>query len=451
MAIDNTPATRRQQGWLALMIVAILVVTIAVLESRSDALPSGTPPNDAAVLAPTVGDSGTTFNFTFPGTTFIACPGDATNNYRWGSFVTPFDQDPATLTFDGSGFPIAAGATAPLVSTAGIAVSNRLPSIGTGAIGISDVDFDFAAGPYNGFFTSGDYWVGIVCTQPTGSVVENVRYWAVPITITLQPGAGPSGFTWGPQGHDDTTTTSSSTPTSSSTTSTTTSSSTTSTSTSTTMPPPDSTTTSTTMPPPDSTTTSTSTTMPPPDSTTTSTTTSTTSTTTAPPPPPGETSSGVRGSFTVVEPSGPCITVENGGVSFGQLLAGSDDAVPGDRTTSVTSCTNQDQQVAVSVSDAIAEAPAAATLMARTCPIAPTSPTSMQCNSAIGSNQFGYASTTAAGGPPQSVFTQEGAGSVFSDLDAETSRSFDHFVQAPGVGAPEEQFDFVVTYTAVAR
>jgi len=177
-------------AWLGTALAALGLVT-----QMAAALPAGTPPDAVTVLSPLSGDSDTDFEFTFPTETFITCPGDATENYRWTTFVTPIAQDPATLQFDGANFPIGADPTAPLIEADGTAVAARLPSIGSFAIGFSDVAFDFSAAPYNGFFTTGDYWLGIACTQPDGIEVNNVKYWATSVTITVGTG-GSNGFTW---------------------------------------------------------------------------------------------------------------------------------------------------------------------------------------------------------------------------------------------------------------
>jgi hypothetical protein len=163
-------------------------------------------------------------------------------------------------------------------------------------------------------------------------------------------------------------------------------------------------------------------------------------------------SPGVRGGFTVVEPSGPCITVQNVAVSFGNLIAGSTAAAAGDATTVVSSCANESLRVRVDASDAVSGDPATASLTVRRCAVSPQSPTSLRCGQRIGPNAFGYAATEAANGsafrlPPDSTRARP----RLFELAPDASLTYQHYVQGPGRGAAAQQFDFVVTYTAIAK
>jgi hypothetical protein len=154
----------------------------------------------------------------------------------------------------------------------------------------------------------------------------------------------------------------------------------------------------------------------------------------------------------VVKPSGPCIAVRNVAVSFGDLIAGSTDAAPGDTTTVVSSCANQSLRVGVDASDAVSRAPATASLAVRRCGVSPPSPGPLQCGRQVGSNEFGYASAESANG---SAFTpsQESNGirPRFFELAPEASLTYQHYVQGPGRGASAQQFEFVITYTAIPK
>jgi hypothetical protein len=139
-------------------------------------------------------------------------------------------------------------------------------------------------------------------------------------------------------------------------------------------------------------------------------------------------------------------------VSFGNLIAGSTAAAAGDATTVVSSCANESLRVRVDASDAVSGDPATASLTVRRCAVSPQSPTSLRCGQRIGPNAFGYAATEAANGsafrlPPDSTRARP----RLFELAPDASLTYQHYVQGPGRGAAAQQFDFVVTYTAIAK
>jgi hypothetical protein len=84
--------------------------------------------------------------------------------------------------------------------------------------------------------------------------------------------------------------------------------------------------------------------------------------------------------------------------------------------------------------------------------VSPPSPGPMQCGRQVGSNEFGYAAAESANGsaftPPQG---NNGARPRFFDLAPEASLTYQHYVQGPGRGASAQQFEFVITYTAIPK
>ena len=163
-------------------------------------------------------------------------------------------------------------------------------------------------------------------------------------------------------------------------------------------------------------------------------------------PPPGNPSDpGVRGSFTVVEPSGPCLVVRNTAVDFGELVAGDATATRADRTTGVENCGDAPLEVSVRVSDAMKVEPDRETFLSAV-PCAVNPPGRAACPVDISATSFGNGSVARlTGEEPASVFPTGAVGvrsGVLVDLE--------HFVVAPDVGAPTSAFEFVITYTGVA-
>jgi hypothetical protein len=400
-----------------LTIVGGLALATTAVAYLAEALPAGTPPAGSMVLNPTSGNSGTPIALTFAQAPQF-CPGDAVANYRWTTFIVPRATDVASMTFTPSGNPQAPAFSSALRTAVpgGQLVRAQNPGLGDGLV-VPPLSIDFANIGFS-TLTPGEYTMGIACTLAVNGVVENQKYWTVPVVITASEGAGPNNFTYAVDtGHGATTTT--------------------------TLPP-------TTVPP--TTTAPPTTTTVPPTTTAPPTTTTVPSTTTAPPTtttvPLG--GNAVRGGFTVVAPTGPCISVRNTQVSFGELLAGSSNAVPGDIETVVTSCANESLRVNVKASDAIARPPATASLRARTCTVPAQLPGALQCGSQISSNEFGYASA-ATGGAAVPAEVSAFSNRSSTDLSPGSSLNYRHFVQAPGRGAQAQQFDFVITYTATAK
>jgi LPXTG-motif cell wall-anchored protein len=191
-------------------ILATAVAAIGFGAAVVDALPAGTPPASAVNLTPASGDSSTIFRMAFP--SFQTCPGDNNAGYTWGTFITPVAQDPATLTFTGSGSPVGAPFTAALRDQNGSAIRAQAPGLGDGSVNPPQmVTFGgaaFAAVP------AGDYWLGIACVKTdANSVPQNMKYWSTKITIATSSGAGPNNFTYAPAGTGSTTTTTTTTST----------------------------------------------------------------------------------------------------------------------------------------------------------------------------------------------------------------------------------------------
>ncbi len=154
---------------------------------------------------------------------------------------------------------------------------------------------------------------------------------------------------------------------------------------------------------------------------------------------------GTRGSFTVVEPSGPCLVVRNTAVDFGELVAGEATATGADQTTEVENCGDTPLEVSVRVGDAESVEPDSDTFL-RAVPCALGPPDRAGCPEDISATSFGYGSIARGSGPePTSVFPT-GVVSVRPGAPVD----LEHFVTAPGVGAPTSPFEFIVTYTAVA-
>jgi hypothetical protein len=76
----------------------------------------------------------------------------------------------------------------------------------------------------------------------------------------------------------------------------------------------------------------------------------------------------------------------------------------------------------------------------------------LKCGRPIGPNEFGYASVESTNGSafkhPQG---NDRARPQLFDLAPGAGLTYQHYVQAPGSGASAQQFDFAITYTAIAK
>jgi len=176
----------------------------ALFASAAGALPPGSAPTGALSITPATGNSGTAFQLAFTGTDQF-CAGDAEAGYRWGTFITPITNDPATVTFGGSGSAAGPAFTTSLRAADASILRAQFPGTGDGFINLS-VNINFAHPQFGEPMPAGDYWIGVACTFGTA---DSVEYWVTSITATDAAGAGPNNFTYGPTAAVDTTTTTS--------------------------------------------------------------------------------------------------------------------------------------------------------------------------------------------------------------------------------------------------
>jgi hypothetical protein len=200
-----TPHHLRTRG--ALLALAAVAVT-AIFASIAGALPPGTAPTGTLSMTPAAGNSDTAFQLAFTGSDQF-CAGDGAAGYRWSTFITPITNDPATVTFGGSGSAAGPAFTASLRSTDGTILRALQPSTGDGFINLS-VAMNFATTQFGVPMPPGDYWIGVACTEGAD---ESIEYWATSITKTATDGAGPNNFTYAPATAPETTTTTTTTTT----------------------------------------------------------------------------------------------------------------------------------------------------------------------------------------------------------------------------------------------
>ncbi len=201
--------------------IGSVVAAVMFVSTVAQALPSGAPPAGAMVLNPSTGDSGTSISMTFASTPQF-CPGDAVASFRWTTFIVPRSTDVASMTFSPSGNPQGPAFSSALRTAVpgGVLVRAQNPGLGDGIV-IPPLAIDFANVGFAAL-TPGDYWMGIACTKSDGTVVQNEKYWTVPVKITASEGAGPNNFTYAVDTVADTTTSTSTTVADSTTTTTTT-------------------------------------------------------------------------------------------------------------------------------------------------------------------------------------------------------------------------------------
>ncbi len=163
--------------------------------SAALALASGVAAEGTVTVGPASGNSDTTIALSFP--TSQSCPGDFNTGYLWQTFIAPRSLDPATFTYY-TGLPRSSdgsdvGAKA-LRTNTNSWIRNKTPGLTDGQI-VPPVNVVLSNATYSGL--SGEYWLGIACTQDDLSfVTQTVKYWAMPITITPASSQGANNFTY---------------------------------------------------------------------------------------------------------------------------------------------------------------------------------------------------------------------------------------------------------------
>lgn len=184
----------------------------ALFASAAGALPPGSAPTGALSITPATGNSGAAFQLAFTGTDQF-CAGDGVAGYRWGTFITPITNDPATVTFGGSGSAAGPAFTTSLRAADASLLRAQFPGTGDGFINLS-VNINFASPQFGEPMPAGDYWIGVACTfVGEGGTADSIEYWVTSITATDAAGAGPNNFTYGPTAAVETTTSTSTTTT----------------------------------------------------------------------------------------------------------------------------------------------------------------------------------------------------------------------------------------------
>jgi hypothetical protein len=185
-------------------VAALAVVAAAVPVSTTPVLafPPDAPFAGAITLTPSTGNnSGTVVAPSFPASVSQTCPGDVNAGYRAHSFIIPITRDPGALTFQGTGEPTAvtsgvgAGFSQSLRTISGF-IRNINPSITDAIVALPGTVTFSSTGTY-GALPAGQYWIGFACVDvdlPAPQLTD--KYWATPITITAQSGAGPNNFNW---------------------------------------------------------------------------------------------------------------------------------------------------------------------------------------------------------------------------------------------------------------
>ena len=170
--------------------VAVAAAAAVVPVGSAAALPPGTPATGPVTLSPSSGGQTTAFTVTPP--LGAVCPGDNTGGYLYHSFMIPFGQDPADMTFSPSGTPNNKPQFSNnLSNAAGLRSRNLAPGLGDGlVVAISNQTFSSAV---FGTLTPGSYTVGIACTLPdAATIVQTAKFWSTDITVA---GTG-AGLTW---------------------------------------------------------------------------------------------------------------------------------------------------------------------------------------------------------------------------------------------------------------
>lgn len=150
-------------------------------DSNAFAASAGTAPNGSVVLSPASGAlSGVLALSPDPAPAF--CPGDSTAGYRWQTYISAAENDPATFVYDSNGPTVPGGGVAPsfpLVSSTGINQVNRNTAADTGDGGQITPIPGFDLSVYGALLPDGDYSIGFACSLDG----QTVSFWTTQITI----------------------------------------------------------------------------------------------------------------------------------------------------------------------------------------------------------------------------------------------------------------------------
>ena len=116
------------------------------------------------------------------------CQGDSEAGYLWQTFLTPIENDPASLPYS-LGLPKGRGFTSGLRDTTQSWVRNRNPGLTDGQV-IPPDDLTFSGKAFNAM-PAGEYWIGVACTkQDTEGVTHTTRFWARQVAISSPANRG---------------------------------------------------------------------------------------------------------------------------------------------------------------------------------------------------------------------------------------------------------------------
>lgn len=116
------------------------------------------------------------------------CQGDSEAGYLWQTFLTPIENDPASLTYS-LGLPKGRGFTSGLRDTTQSWIRNRNPGLTDGQV-IPPDDLTFSGRAFNAM-PAGEYWIGVACTkQDTEGVTHTTRFWARQVAISSPANRG---------------------------------------------------------------------------------------------------------------------------------------------------------------------------------------------------------------------------------------------------------------------
>ncbi len=187
------PKSMRLKRVIAGAAALAVAATMLPVAGTAQALPGGTPAAGAVTITPSTGTSATTFSVAVP--LAAACPGDNTTGYLYHTFITPLSNDPAPMIYSPSGTPTGPAFTNNLANSIGTRSRNIAPGLGDGLV-VTQSNQTFSNALFAGL-TPGAYNVGIACTQPDlVPLVQTMRFWSTPVTITASVGAGPNNFTY---------------------------------------------------------------------------------------------------------------------------------------------------------------------------------------------------------------------------------------------------------------
>jgi hypothetical protein len=220
----NSRAVLRRVFLFAAVASAVMLVASSWMYFRSTD-PAGAATRTGSLdVSPSSGTSADDYTLSFPNGVGTACPGDsATGGFFLSGFVVPTGTAIDGLQFNSLGPNVGF----PVQDSGGTAVVNQTLEVNTGNVTQLPGAYSFANNS-PGDFPTGDYEVGLACTQGTGAGMVK-SYWTTTMTISQNAAGGPAQISWAVSTTTTTTTTSSTSTSSSSTTSTTTDGSTTTT------------------------------------------------------------------------------------------------------------------------------------------------------------------------------------------------------------------------------